>query len=58
MTHDDSVKRQRPGKQENDAPAGDNRRAGDEDGNKAGGASKSRGPTEAEPAKRAPAKRG
>ena len=57
MAHDDSAKRQ-PGKQESDGPVGDNRRAGDEDGNKAGGASKSRGPAEAEPAKRAPAKRG
>jgi len=58
MAQHDSAKRQQPGKQENVAPAGDNRRAGDVDGNKAGGASKSRGPAEAGPARRAPAKRG
>lgn len=58
MAQDDSAKPKQPGKPKNDAPAGDNRRAGDVDGNQAGGASKSRGPDEAEPAKRAPAKRG
>lgn len=57
MPRDDSAKLQQPGKQENDAPVGDNRGADDVDGNKAAGASKSRGPAEAEPAKRAPAKR-